>query len=920
MAGSSFNLQSLLPQRRPLEAFQNAVTDPEAFSASCIWFIIFFGVVAFVWVLIQWVRVWLKTSAIRKGLNGLTFSAVSEQRQRLRDRGDSLWLEFDSSLVEDHDIVNSRIWLRRTVDAEQVYNERSLARGLINSRWVSAVPGLLTALGVLGAFIGLQQGISGLKFVNPQPGEMEASIQTLVNGLTIKFSSSIWGIACSIAFNVLEKFVEGFASGHIRSVQTRIDGLFARYTPETALSRLQISSVESEKILRGLAAAIGGQMQQALAQVGQFTSQAIGEAMKPAVDKLADAAEHMKNELSAGSSEALANGIAAAANNLETSLNSVGNRYNEQFVSLSSQLTAAFSALQSPVTALGGALSKQDTALADAVRRLEAHADVASSFTQAAVTMQTAAEGLVKLRSSWERAASQNESAASAQERAAGSNDRVATQLMDVSDNLNEFRSAIEAGVQVVGNIGTPMQNLRTILENIPADFRAIEGIRSKGDIERGEQLQAITKELSDTIRKTADQLAGHGKVAEELRNAATQMSESTKSMQSFSTHVREAASNHERAAAASENAAHSNAQVAASLKHGVNLSADLSAAFSALQAPVTALSGTLSKQDTALADAVKRLEAHGDLAASLSAAALTMESAVEGLKSFKSSWEQSASRNESAASAQERAAGSNELVAARLTDVSANLEEFRQVVEDGMRVVGTLGEPMGKLTVILEKIPEDFQKIEGKRSKGDIARGEQMQTITKELADTIGKAAEQLSGHGKVAEELRNAAKQMAESSKNLHSFSTLIREAASSHEKAATASESVAQSNAKIAASLKLVPEKIDGVSAGLMSAAESVRQSSNDAGKNYSDAANQQNRFVQKLADGLGNFAKKISEALASYGDDVQAQTRERIQLFTKETNAILKQLASLEMELKNDLEATDALAQRLLEENE
>ena len=49
-----------------------------------------------------------------------------------------------------------------------------------------------------------------------------------------KFSSSIWGIGCSIIFNVLEKLIEGAALSSIRRVQTRIDGLFSRYTPETA--------------------------------------------------------------------------------------------------------------------------------------------------------------------------------------------------------------------------------------------------------------------------------------------------------------------------------------------------------------------------------------------------------------------------------------------------------------------------------------------------------------------------------------------------------------------------------------------------------------------------------------------------------------------------------------------------------------
>ena len=46
-----------------------------------------------------------------------------------------------------------------------------------------------------------------------------------------------------------------------------------------------------------------------------------------------------------------------------------------------------------------------------------------------------------------------------------------------------------------------------------------------------------------------------------------------------------------------------------------MDLSTRLTSAFEGLQSPITQLSAALGKQDTALADAVKRLEAHTGLA-----------------------------------------------------------------------------------------------------------------------------------------------------------------------------------------------------------------------------------------------------------------------------------------------------------------
>lgn len=128
MADSSFHLHSLLPRRGPLEGFQQAASDPAAFSATFIWGIISFGTAVFLWVLCQRALVWWKTRRIFKQLAGVTPENAVEQRERLRQQEGVLWQEFDATLVEDYDFASERIWLRRTVDAAQIFNERTLAR------------------------------------------------------------------------------------------------------------------------------------------------------------------------------------------------------------------------------------------------------------------------------------------------------------------------------------------------------------------------------------------------------------------------------------------------------------------------------------------------------------------------------------------------------------------------------------------------------------------------------------------------------------------------------------------------------------------------------------------------------------------------------------------------------------------------
>ena len=57
-------------------------------------------------------------------------------------------------------LVESRSRLFNTIDAPHFFNTYTLARGLTENRLVAAMPGILTAIGVVGTFAGLQMGLA----------------------------------------------------------------------------------------------------------------------------------------------------------------------------------------------------------------------------------------------------------------------------------------------------------------------------------------------------------------------------------------------------------------------------------------------------------------------------------------------------------------------------------------------------------------------------------------------------------------------------------------------------------------------------------------------------------------------------------------------------------------------------------------
>src|SRR5690606_7420224 len=119
---------------------------------------------------------------------------------------------------------------------------------------------ILTGLGVLGTFIGLAMGISGLDLSSKNIENLDQSIAPLIKGCSTAFVTSVWGVACSIGFTLIEKFFEWLVIGRIRILQAVFDGIVPRYTAEESMIALHRSSAERENILKGLAIAIGEEM------------------------------------------------------------------------------------------------------------------------------------------------------------------------------------------------------------------------------------------------------------------------------------------------------------------------------------------------------------------------------------------------------------------------------------------------------------------------------------------------------------------------------------------------------------------------------------------------------------------------------------------------------------------------------------
>lgn len=242
-----------------------------------------------------------KASAWRKRLSkGLKIlgeassDSLVTQRKEIDDKMGSidtlglLWHEFDETLVECP--FGERVY--NTFDADHFFNTSTLGAGVTESRFIAAVPGMLTAIGVFGTFLGLMLGLRSLDMTDADT--MQDSIGMLIDGAAIAFTTSVWGIFFSLAFNIFEKVIEGSLIKRIRKFQLKTDRLFDRNLGERTLLNIQEKSSESEKLLRVLGEQIGDKVQEG-----------ISSAIEPQLKKLADTMEDLAERQASGAEEVM---------------------------------------------------------------------------------------------------------------------------------------------------------------------------------------------------------------------------------------------------------------------------------------------------------------------------------------------------------------------------------------------------------------------------------------------------------------------------------------------------------------------------------------------------------------------------------------------------------------------------------------
>ncbi len=336
-------MSSLLPDFSFI--FNGSMNEAQGLSAFFVLLLLIIMFLFFCYAVYGYISASKKIEFYKNLLDEVKQSELAGKQRDLRNKAleykeyGRLWREFDESLVQSSD--GQRLF--NTLDAEHFFNVSTLAGSLTQNRLLAAVPGFLTAIGVVGTFIGLQLALSQLQLQqNAGVEELRDGIGSLINGASVAFMTSIWGIGTSLVFNFAEKALERGVRKDIYNLQNQIDYLFPRINAEQSLVTIADHSRSADEALQGLAEKIGDHLQEALvettASIRTGLEDSLNQIMAPAIQSLVDNANK-------GSEQALENlltkfieGVGEAGNSqrllMEQASENVGNAVNSMGVKM----------------------------------------------------------------------------------------------------------------------------------------------------------------------------------------------------------------------------------------------------------------------------------------------------------------------------------------------------------------------------------------------------------------------------------------------------------------------------------------------------------------------------------------------------------------------------------------------------------
>ena len=539
MNQNTYELTKLLPQFDLL--LDGDFTSAAGLSAAVVLFLV---IATTVFALLSIWNYWRASSHLRfyrSLLEGVTSEQLLEKQREISNKAiqnkkyGQLWHEFDESLVH----VPHRDRLFNTLDAGHFFNTHTIARGLTENRLLAAVPGFLTAIGVIGTFAGLQMGLAFLIGNSADPGgtgtsndidALKNGIFGMIGGASIAFMTSVWGVFTSVLFNFFEKILERSIRSSITSFQNQVDYLYPRITAEQSLSNIEDFTRQSSDRLAELDEKIGHRLQEAMRQASDSIrdglEQSLTSILGPAIEKLVNNAHSGSEKALETLLERFMDGVGSAgqaqkemmekaALNVQHASNSMAEGMGGFMAGLESQMQQMVKQNSSRLAEVQGTLIRQmeeqqnrDVARQSVLNnQLKSFQGSQDQLTQGlGAVLETQQQQHSELSQELKGLLQGFSELSSAHERAAGAMQQSSTEMKTTSLQMGVLSSNIKESSEHLGaNVSASVQTLGQLTERNSAMVDLYQGLI--------EQMRTVNTRIEETagMMSRAAETAGTG-------------------------------------------------------------------------------------------------------------------------------------------------------------------------------------------------------------------------------------------------------------------------------------------------------------------------------------------------------------------------------------------------------------------------
>ncbi|OQW99682.1 MAG: hypothetical protein BWK80_62650, partial [Desulfobacteraceae bacterium IS3] len=221
----------------------------------------------------------------------------------------------------------------------------------------------------------------------------------------------------------------------------------------------------------------------------------------------------------------------------------------------------------------------------------------------------------------------------------------------------------------------------------------------------------------------------------------------------------------------------------------------------------------------------------------------------------------------------------------------------------------------LGELKTYLEKLPQEHKEFQEKINTSNTEQTEILLENVNDLARKVGAAAQEFSKVDGLAVKLTEAAGRLDDASNGLKEFGSEVLEASKEQREASNAAREAAIAGKEAANVLKPLNTGLQKTGESLQKAGDSVRSGAEAARDSYKELVVLQEKWFKGVEIGLNAIKERLQSIIAAYGNQIEGQTRNLMDQWTKEVNECLKTYQRQVGELQGYLDELQSFLSRM-----